>query len=69
LNFIKEVSDDIIARGVSTNRVINNVFEYHISRYKNTLNVNKMRDLLDTLRADIGIPTENGKLNISNSKF
>ncbi len=69
MNFIKEVSDDIIARGVSTNRVINNVFEYHISRYKNTLNVNKMRDLLDTLRADIGIPTENGKLNISNSKF
>ena len=61
MSFIKEVTDDIIARGVCTNRVINNVFEYHIARYKNTLNPNKMRDLLDTLRNDIGVPKENGR--------
>ena len=62
LSFIKEVTDDIIARGITTNRVINNVFEYHIGRNKNTLNPIKMRDLLDTLRSDIGIPSQNGNL-------
>jgi hypothetical protein len=69
LSFIKEVTDDIIARGVTTNRVINNVFEYHITRYKNTLNLVKMRELLDTLRADIGIPSQNGNSFIFYYKF
>ena len=60
LNFMKEVTDDIIARGVTTNRVINNIFEYHINRNKKSLNATKMRDLLETLRRDLGIPTQNG---------
>ena len=57
---MKEVTDDIIARGVTTNRVINNIFEYHINRNKKNLNTVKMRDLLETLRKDLGIPIQNG---------
>jgi spermatogenesis-associated protein 7 len=60
LNFIKEVTDDIIARGVTTNRVINNIFEYHISKSKNLLRESKMRDLLSTLKKDLGMPSEEG---------
>ena len=56
LEFIKEVTDDVIARGISSNRVINSCFEYHVKKHKHELNEAKMRDLLSTLRKDIGIP-------------
>ncbi len=63
MEFIKEVTNDVIARGISSNRVINNCFEYHVKKNKNILNESKMRDLLTTLKKDIGIPEnedENG---------
>ena len=60
LQFVKEVTDDIISRGITSNRVINNCFSYHIKKNKH-LNETKMKELLDTLRKDIGVPDENGK--------
>jgi hypothetical protein len=55
------VTDDIITRGICSNRVINNCFEEHIKKNRGVLNEKKMRELLDTLRKDIGIPVEDGK--------
>lgn len=59
LEFVKEVTDDIISRGITSNRVINNCFNFHIKKNKDILNESKMRDLLENLREDIGIPNEN----------
>lgn len=55
MQFVKEVTNDVIARGISSNRVINNCFDYHINKNKHTLDENKMKDLLNTLKKDIGI--------------
>lgn len=60
LQFIKEVTDDIVSRGITTNRVINNCFEFHIRKHKRDLNETKMRELLKTLRMDIGMPKDEG---------
>lgn len=59
LEFVKDVTHDISSRGVTSERVINNCFENHIKKRKNSLNENKMRELLITLRRDIGLPEEN----------
>ncbi|CAF0790384.1 unnamed protein product [Brachionus calyciflorus] len=58
LAFVKDVTDDILQRGLISNRVINNCFNYHLNKNKKQLDEKKMRDLLDTLRQDIGIPDE-----------
>ena len=58
LQFVKEVTNDVIARGIYSNRVINSCFEYHVNKNKHLLDENKMKDLLNTLRKDIGIVDE-----------
>jgi uncharacterized protein (UPF0371 family) len=58
---LKEVTDDIVARGITSNKVINKYFEYHINKNKSVLNENKMRELLNTLRMDIGVPNDDRK--------
>lgn len=73
LEFIKEVTNDVIARGISSNRVINTCFEYHVNKKKHMLDENKMRELLNTLKKDIGITdeegsTENRKNSISDER-
>lgn len=68
LQFIKEVTNDILARGISSNRVINNCFENHIRKNRDKLNESKMRELLKTLKKDIGVkddPEEGKLLNIA----
>jgi hypothetical protein len=58
LAFIKEVTDDIVVRGVCSNTVINKCFEQHIEMNKTRLDEGKMRDVLSTLRRDLGMPSD-----------
>jgi len=51
----------VIARGISSTRVINTCFEYHLNKNKDTLDHQKMLQILETLRADIGISSDNAK--------
>lgn len=55
LRFVKDVTDDIITRGICSDRVINNCFEHHIALNRGRLDELKMRNLLDKLRKDIQI--------------
>lgn len=64
MRFIKEVTDDIITRGICSDRVINNCFEHHISLNRERLDETKMRNLLEKLRKDIQINKKDGKMHI-----
>jgi len=56
LNFVTQVTNDILTRGVFSDRVLQQVFEEHIARQRGNLDEVQMRALLDTLRDDLGIP-------------
>ncbi len=68
LAFIKEVTDDVIARGITSNRVINNCFEFHVKKNAAILNEKKMRELLNTLREDIGMSENGGNKSLKKLK-
>ncbi|XP_013387246.1 uncharacterized protein LOC106156514 [Lingula anatina] len=63
LEFIKEVTNDVLERGIFTNRVLKQVFEHHIEKRKQDLKISRMRALVDTLREDLGIPEDDGSLD------
>ncbi len=48
-------------RGISSNKVINNCFELHIHKNRNNLDEPKMREILSTLKKDLGIPDNENK--------
>jgi len=58
----------VIARGISSARVINTCFEYHLNKHRDTLDEQKMLELLDTLRADIGISADSTSLKTLETK-
>ncbi|XP_060063044.1 spermatogenesis-associated protein 7-like [Ylistrum balloti] len=58
VEFMKEVTDDVLNRGVFTNRVLKQVFQNHIEKRKGHLDEHKMRGVLDEIRRDLGIPHE-----------
>ncbi|KAK0134906.1 Spermatogenesis-associated protein 7 [Merluccius polli] len=53
LEFMVNVSDDILSRGLFSDRVLDRVFERHIDRNRRRLNEGKMRHLLEVLRKDL----------------
>lgn len=55
---MKEVTDDVLNRGVFTNRVLKQVFNTHIEKRKGQLDEYKMRGVLDEIRRDLDIPNE-----------
>ncbi|XP_067943007.1 uncharacterized protein [Watersipora subatra] len=55
LDFITEVTNDVLTRGIFTNRVLCNVFEEHVQKNKAKLDEDRMRSMLDNLREDLGI--------------
>ncbi|OXA42654.1 uncharacterized protein LOC110859391 isoform X2 [Folsomia candida] len=61
LNFLTEVTDDIVTRGIYTNKGLKMLFKDHAERHRE-LNVDRMTELLDKLRMDLGIPKDD-KLN------
>ncbi|OWF46449.1 uncharacterized protein LOC110455722 isoform X2 [Mizuhopecten yessoensis] len=58
VEFMKEVTDDVLNRGVFTNRVLKQVFQTHIEKRKGQLDEYKMRGVLDEIRRDLDIPNE-----------
>ncbi|CAL8285317.1 unnamed protein product [Lota lota] len=52
LEFIVNVTDDILSRGLFSDRVLDRVFERHIDKNRGQLNEGKMRHLLEVLRKD-----------------
>ncbi|KXJ14452.1 Spermatogenesis-associated protein 7-like [Exaiptasia diaphana] len=55
LEFISEVTTDVLARGIFTNRVLNKVFESHIEKRKEELDEHRMRDMIEQLKLDLNI--------------
>ncbi|XP_005106354.1 spermatogenesis-associated protein 7 isoform X2 [Aplysia californica] len=55
LAFAKEVTDDVLTRGISTDRVLNRVFENHIARRKHDLDETRMRSVIRDLKKDLGL--------------
>ncbi|CAH1790916.1 unnamed protein product [Owenia fusiformis] len=55
LEFVSDVTNDILARGIFTNRVLLQVFEKHVQQRKGELKISRMRTLLNQLREDLGI--------------
>ncbi|XP_062863383.1 spermatogenesis-associated protein 7 isoform X2 [Trichomycterus rosablanca] len=56
LEFVTDVTNEIIARGIYSDRVLKRVFERHIEINKQRLNEDKMRHLLDALQNDLQSP-------------
>ncbi|NXH13795.1 SPAT7 protein, partial [Bucco capensis] len=54
LAFIEDVTNEILRLGLLSNRVLEQLFEWHIEENKNRLDESKMRHLLDVLKADLG---------------
>lgn len=63
LDFVSDVTNDVLQRGIFTNRVLKQVFEFHIEKNKDKLKISRMRALLDTLREDLGVPADNTEHN------
>ncbi|NWI96394.1 SPAT7 protein, partial [Pitta sordida] len=53
LTFIEDVTNDILNLGLFSNRVMEQLFEYHIEENQNRLDEAKMRHMLDVLKADL----------------
>ncbi|NXP44348.1 SPAT7 protein, partial [Heliornis fulica] len=53
LAFIEDVTNEILSLGLFSNRVLEQLFEYHIQENKNRLDESKMRHFLDVLKADL----------------
>lgn len=56
LEFIADVTNEIILRGIYSDRVLERVFERHIEMNKHRLDENKMRHLLEALQNDLQKP-------------
>ncbi|XP_037688059.1 spermatogenesis-associated protein 7 isoform X2 [Choloepus didactylus] len=60
LNFIEDITDDILKLGLFSNRFLERLFERHIRQNKHHLEEEKMRHLLQVLKVDLGCtPKEN----------
>ncbi|XP_072032623.1 spermatogenesis-associated protein 7 homolog [Amphiura filiformis] len=58
LEFVTDVTNDVLNRGIFTNRVLKQVFETHIQLHKQQLDEARMRDLMQQLQRDLQIPDD-----------
>ncbi|XP_076979370.1 spermatogenesis-associated protein 7 isoform X2 [Tamandua tetradactyla] len=54
LNFIEDITDDILKLGLFSNRFLERLFERHVRQNKHHLEEEKMRHLLQVLKVDLG---------------
>ncbi|NWX25813.1 SPAT7 protein, partial [Notiomystis cincta] len=54
LNFIEDVTNEILRLGLFSNRVLDELFEYYIEENKDRLDEGKMRRMLEVLKSDLG---------------
>ncbi|KAK2561902.1 Spermatogenesis-associated protein 7 [Acropora cervicornis] len=55
LRFISDVTTDILARGIFSNRVLQKVFDLHIERQKDHLDENRLKEMIEQLKEDLNI--------------
>lgn len=55
LKFISDVTTDILARGIFSNRVLQKVFDMHIERWKDQLDGNRLQEMIEELKEDLGV--------------
>ncbi|XP_019627568.1 PREDICTED: spermatogenesis-associated protein 7-like isoform X2 [Branchiostoma belcheri] len=55
LEFVTDVTNDILARGIFTNKVLLQVFDSHVQKRRGELNETRMHQMIDILREDLGI--------------
>ena len=55
LDFIQNLTEDIIARGVFSDRVLCNVFEAHVKKNMGVLDEECMKSLIEELKCDLNI--------------
>ncbi|XP_077319860.1 spermatogenesis-associated protein 7 [Lithobates pipiens] len=53
LEFVADVTNEILSLGLFSDRILDRVFERHLEENRHRLDVGKMRHLLDILRADL----------------
>uniref|UniRef100_A0A4W3IMP0 Spermatogenesis-associated protein 7 homolog n=1 Tax=Callorhinchus milii TaxID=7868 RepID=A0A4W3IMP0_CALMI len=58
LQFLKEVTDDVLLRGYHSNKFLEKVFERHIERSKHNLSEVRMRTMLQELRNELKAKTK-----------
>ncbi|XP_053132546.1 spermatogenesis-associated protein 7 isoform X3 [Hemicordylus capensis] len=58
LNFIQDITDEILKLGLFSNRALERLFERHIEQNRNHLDETKMRHLLEILKVDLGCNKE-----------
>lgn len=58
IKFLRDITDEVLRKGVFTNRALKNIFEQHISSNKHRLNVKRMQEEVDKLCVQLGIPKE-----------
>ncbi|CAF2740344.1 unnamed protein product [Rotaria sp. Silwood2] len=57
VRFMQEITDAIIRNNLTTESAIEKLFEIHIDRNRGKLNENRLRDLLEALKDDLGVQT------------
>ncbi|KAM6464240.1 spermatogenesis-associated protein 7 isoform 2-T2 [Liasis olivaceus] len=67
LNFIQDITDEILKLGLFSNRALERLFERHIEQNKNHLDKNKMRHLLEILKVDLGCSKEENSIGVSDA--
>nr|KAG5704225.1 hypothetical protein BaRGS_012513 [Batillaria attramentaria] len=55
VTFAHEVTQDIVSRGICSDRVLNKVFENHIERKKGELDERRLRAIITDIRRDVGV--------------
>ncbi|KAL6087853.1 hypothetical protein STEG23_018975, partial [Scotinomys teguina] len=68
LNFMENVTDDILKLGLFSNRFLEQLFERHIRQNKHHLEEGKMRSLLHGLKVDLGCISEEQPAQQKNSR-
>ncbi|XP_063146266.1 spermatogenesis-associated protein 7 isoform X2 [Candoia aspera] len=67
LNFIQDITDEILKLGLFSNRALERLFERHIEQNKNHLDKSKMRHLLEILKVDLGCSKEEKSVGVSDA--
>ncbi|XP_017656301.2 spermatogenesis-associated protein 7 isoform X11 [Nannospalax galili] len=69
LNFIQDVTDEILKLGLFSNRFLERLFERHIKQNKHHLEEEKMRRLLHGLKVDLGCTSEENPAKQNNDRM
>ncbi|KAI5741621.1 hypothetical protein M8J76_015472 [Diaphorina citri] len=56
VKFLRDITDDVLSKGVYTNKGLKIVFQKHINDNLNRLNLNRMKEEVEKLSDKIGIP-------------